>query len=157
MVNEYLIKLFQTIKEMEELDLFSDVGNLTRTEFRLIREIVLEEEKGKKIISSELARRLGITRSAVSQLVTKLEARGIVARTAAEHDRKIAYVILSDRARSIFNAQCAKANEVMETVAEKYGAARLNKLIEDYNDFSKAFVEARKAQAEKQEGSENVF
>ena len=35
--NEYLVKLFKIIKDMESLDLFSDAAKLSKTEFRLAR------------------------------------------------------------------------------------------------------------------------
>ena len=80
---KYLNKLILTVKFLEELNILPANANLTQTEFRLIREIVVEREAGNQIISSEIARRLNITRSAVSQLVTKLEKRGIVKRMAS--------------------------------------------------------------------------
>lgn len=143
-INEYLLKLFRTIKDMEELNLFPEAAKLTKTEFRLIREIVLEEERGKCIISSELARRLGITRSAISQIVSKLEARDIVRRIDSPTDKKIAYIRLSDRAISIFEEQCKQANEIIGRVVEKMGEKKLHALIDGYDAFAAALTEARK-------------
>ncbi len=142
--NEYLVKLFKIIKDMESLDLFSDAAKLSKTEFRLIREIVMEGKEGRSIISSELARRLGITRSAVSQVVTKLEQRDVVKRTAAPDDRKIAYIRLSDRSMAIFEEQCKQANTIIEAVVEELGEAKVQKLIADYEEFSAALGRARK-------------
>ena len=147
-INEYLLKLFQTLKEMEDLSLFSDAAKLSGTEFRMIREIVLEWEKGRDIISSELARRLGVTRSAVSQIVTKLEKRDIVKRVASDKDRKIAYVRLSDRCFAIFEEQCKEANAIMERVVGDLGEEKVKLLISVYDEFSAALARARKAQTE---------
>ena len=41
-INEYLVKLFQAIKDLEGLDLFAGSTKLSRTEFRLLREIIME-------------------------------------------------------------------------------------------------------------------
>lgn len=46
------------------------------TEMRLIGTIILNDECGKKLISTQIADNLGITRSAVSQIVNKLEKKG---------------------------------------------------------------------------------
>ena len=119
--NKYLNKLILTVKFMEGLDLLPLNANLTQTEFRLIREIVMEREVGKQIISSELARRLNITRSAVSQLVTKLEKRGIVKRTSSPTDRKIFYVELSDSSIAVFKKLCDEANELINKVIAEFG------------------------------------
>ena len=147
--NEYLVKLFKVIKDMESLDLFSDAAKLSKTEFRLVREIVMEGKEGKDIISSELARRLGITRSAVSQVVTKLEQRDVVKRTAAPDDRKIAYIRLSDRSMAIFEEQCKQANAIIEAVVEELGDEKIRKLIAEYEEFSAALVRARESAMKK--------
>ena len=146
-INEYLVKLFQTIKEMEELNLFADTAKLSKTEFRLIREILLEREKGKGIISSELARRLGITRSAISQVVTKLEGQGIVKRTPSPTDRKIAYIELSERSMGVFEDQCVNANKIIEQVVDELGEEKMQTLISAYDEFLEAFSRVRKRNA----------
>ena len=138
-INEYLVKLFCTIKDMENLDLFTDAAKLSKTEFRLLREIALEREQGKDIISSELARRLGVTRSAVSQIVTKLEKENIVIRTAAPGDKKIAYVRFSDKALAVFEAQCKIGNEIFERVVAELGEEKVKQLIASYDEFLTVF------------------
>ena len=143
-INDYLIKLIEIIKEMEEVDFFVGNTKLTTTEFRLLREILIEEERGEKIISSELARRLGITRSAISQLVSKLEERNIVERVASATDKKIAYVCFTDYALRLFDEQCKVSNEIMNRVVQKMGEEKLDALIAGYNEFAMALSDARK-------------
>lgn len=134
-INEYLVKLFRVIKDMENIDLFPIGARFSRTEFRLLREIVLETEKGKKIISSEISRRLGITRSAVSQIVTKFERENILKRVPSPTDRKITFVELTDSALAVFALQCSEANKLMKEVASRFGEDRLQKLIAEYDEF----------------------
>ncbi len=138
-ISEHLVRLFQIIKEIEGLDLFSGASKLSRTEFRLLREVIMESEKGREIISSELARRLGVTRSAVSQLVTKLEERDIVKRTPSPTDRKIAYIRLSEHALGAFEEQCRQANAIMDEVAARLGERKLNSLLKLYGEFISVF------------------
>ena len=140
---KYLNKLILTVKFLEGLDMMPANVNLTQTEFRLIREIVMEREAGKKIISSELARRLNITRSAVSQLVTKLEKRGIVERTASPTDKKIFYVVLSESSLNVFRQQCEEANKLINRVVEVFGKEKTDKLIELYEEFASVFDQVR--------------
>ena len=136
---KYLNKLILTVKFMEGLDMMPASTNLTQTEFRLLREIVMEREAGKQIISSEIARRLNITRSAVSQLVTKLEKRGIVERTASPTDRKIFYVVLSESSLNVFKKQCDEANKLINRVIEVFGKEKTDQLIELYEEFASVF------------------
>lgn len=153
--NEYLMKLSRMIKDLAGLDLFAGAQTLSKTEFRLLREIVTEERAGKGIISSELARRLGVTRSAVSQLVTKLEKRNIVMRTPSPTDRKIAYIRLSDWALEEYEEQCRQSNIVMDRVLEEMGEEKLQLLIAIYDEFSEIFGRALKecAHMDKQNGT----
>ena len=144
-INRYLVKLIEAAKGLEKLDFFMGKATLSKTEFRLLQEVV---------ISSELARRLGVTRSAVSQIVTKLEEKDIVKRTAAQFDRKIAYIRLSDYAYSMFVKQCEQANAAMEELGKQFGMERLDKFIDEYDELCKAFckiVEAHKAEEQKKE------
>ena len=153
-INKYLVKLIEVAKGLEKLDFFMGKATLSKTEFRLLQEVVIEQEKGNDIISSELARRLGVTRSAVSQIVTKLEEKNIVKRTAAEFDRKIAYIRLSDYAYSMFVKQCEQANAAMEELGKQFGMERLDKFIDEYDELCKAFckiVEAHEAEEQKKE------
>lgn len=136
---KYLNKLILTVKFMESLNLLPTNAHLTQTEFRLIREIVMEREAGNQIISSELARRLNITRSAVSQIVTKLENRGIVKRTASPTDRKIFYVVLSETSLAVFKQQCDEANKLINRVVEEFGKEKTDRLIELYEEFAAVF------------------
>ncbi|MDE6274321.1 MAG: MarR family transcriptional regulator [Clostridiales bacterium] len=135
-INPHVIKLLQTIKEMENLEFFSENDVLSKTEFRLLQEVIVEGEKGNMLISAELARRLRITRSAVSQIVCKLEARGIVKRIPDEVDRKIAYVQLTDETLALFNQQLVRVNKFMERVVKEYGEDRIAELIRSYDEFA---------------------
>lgn len=143
-INEYLIKCFQLMRNMENIDFFAGAHELSRTEFRLLREVILEEEKGKNIISSELARRLGITRSAVSQIVTKMEKDGIVTRVDSPTDRKIAYIRLSENARAVFEEQCKEANTTMERIVNAVGEEKVREFFALYDDIYKAIESVMK-------------
>ena len=151
-INEYLVKSFQLMRNMENIDFFAGAHKLSRTEFRLLREVILEAEKGKNIISSELARRLGITRSAVSQVVTKMEKEGIVSRVDSPTDRKIAYICLSKNARDVFEEQCKEANATMERIIAEAGEARVKAFFDLYDEFNKA-IEKVMDKNEKKKGS----
>lgn len=147
-LNDYAVHLFQALKEIEQMEFFGSPAKISRTEQRLVREVVSENARGKDIISSELARRLGVTRSAVSQLVTKLEEQDIVARTAAPDDRKIAYIRLSDRAMAEFEARCEALNELLASCAAQFGKDRMQRLTVDAADFIALIKAARLKAAE---------
>ena len=142
--SKYLNKLLLTVKFMEELTLIPVNVKLSQTEFRMLREIIIEKELGKQIISSELSRRLGITRSAVSQLVTKLEERGVVKRVASPTDRKIFYVDLSDKAAEEFRGQWEQASAFVDRVVEEFGVENTENLIATCEKFAQTLKTVRK-------------
>ena len=135
-INEYLLKLFHLVKDLGDIDFFWGKAKLSRTEFRILWEVANEQCEGSDIISSELARRIGITRSAVSQIVAKLEKNGIVKRVGSEYDRKIAYIRLTDEAKETFLQQARQANEFAERVLAEFGRERLDKLLDESREFS---------------------
>ncbi len=138
-IGQSIIRLLQLAKEMESVAVFFESEHFSKTEFRLLREVVFEQKQGKKIIASELARRLGITRSAVSQLINKLEERGIVERTHSPTDRKISYVELTENANTLFAREYERANEVLNRVVEAVGKEKLNTLVSASEEFVEAF------------------
>lgn len=146
-LNPYLIRLLSIAQGLDSVNLFPEVSKLTKTEFRILREIVVEERQGNRIISSELARRVGVTRSAISQIVTKLEERDVLQRTDAPDDRKIAYVNLSQKAHDIFNKECELVNANMEKVVEEFGTEKMENWL-DACDELLATVARLKAQKE---------
>ena len=135
-INEYLLKLFHLVKDLGDIDFFWGKAKLSRTEFRILWEVANEQCEGRDIISSELARRIGITRSAVSQIVAKLEKNGIVKRVGSEYDRKIAYIRLTDEAKETFMQQARQANEFAERVLAEFGRERLDKLLDESREFT---------------------
>ena len=147
-INEILIRLIHTTKEVEGFDFFMGEAELTKTEFRLIREDILERKKGGEIISSELAKRLGVTRSAISQIVMKLENKGIVKRVPSKTDKKIAYVRLSDAAESAFERHCLCANRFMQEVISEFGEERMNNLVAEYDELFRIMDKVKKNKAE---------
>ncbi len=142
-INEGILRMIAVFKRLEGLNLFPEKSQLSKTEFRLIREILLEKEKGLDIISSELARRLGLTRSAISQIVNKLEEKGIVERTAALVDRKIAYIRLSQSAIKAYEKTCRAANELMGRVVEEFGEDRVEPILNACEEFAAIFERVR--------------
>lgn len=137
-INEYLLKLFRLVRDIEDIDFFCGKVKLSRTEFRILWEVANEQGEGRDIISSELARRIGVTRSAVSQIVAKLEKNDLVKRASAPYDRKIAYIRLTDAAKKAFVQQAEQANAFVERILAEFGKERLDALLSENQAFSEA-------------------
>lgn len=129
-------------KRLEELKIFHRAMPFNNTEMQMMREIIAAKERGSRVISSGLAKLLGITRSAVSQMVKKLESKGVVRRVPDSRDKKIAYIELSDKARSIYEESRARVNGLLERIVEKLGEEKVEHFITGTNEFIDAFCEA---------------
>ncbi|HIZ09846.1 MAG TPA: MarR family transcriptional regulator [Candidatus Borkfalkia avicola] len=129
-------------KRLEELKIFHRAMPFNNTEMQMMREIIAAKERGSRVISSGLAKLLGITRSAVSQMVKKLESKGVVRRVPDSRDKKIAYIELSDKARSIYEESRARVNGLLERIVAKLGEEKVEHFITGTNEFIDAFCEA---------------
>lgn len=129
-------------KRLEELKIFHRAMPFNNTEMQMMREIIAAKERGSRVISSGLAKLLGITRSAVSQMVNKLESKGVVRRVPDSRDKKIAYIELSDKARSIYEESRARVNGLLERIVAKLGEEKVEHFITGTNEFIDAFCEA---------------
>lgn len=138
MQTEELIKLlFKASQNLKDSTFLKNNGERTfnNTEMRLIGCVIMNEELGKKIISTQIADALCITRSAVSQMVNRLEERGVVRRAPSEYDKKIAYIELSDSTRAEYEKQKAKLAKNLELIAERMGQDDMNEFVRLLSKF----------------------
>ncbi len=138
----YLHKLFAVGRSMENaMDLHRKEG-YSNTEIRLMNEIVYAAGEGERLISTRLADRLGITRSAVSQIVSKLEKDGMVRRIPDETDKKIAYVEVTEKAMESYEGVIEEYADFVGKVIVHMGVAKLNKMLALVEEFHDAVEEA---------------
>lgn len=135
-------EIYRLCRRMDEMRIVPREVPFNNTEMQLMREVVLVNEQGGRIISSKLAKVLGITRSAVSQMVNKLEAKDIVRRVPDERDKKIAYIELSECARTKYEEVKARISAFFGRVIGKLGEARVKRFVGEANEFIDAFDDA---------------
>ena len=141
---EYLLKIFSIAKKMENISLVDRNTCLNDSELRMLGEIFMAKREGKRLISTQLADRLNITRSAISQMVNKLEKDGIVQRVPDAVDRKIAYVELTDEAKALYLEDMKVYEPFMERVVSKYGVERFHELCKLMDSFYELMKEEKK-------------
>ena len=98
-------------------------------------EIVAGRYEGKRYISTQLAKSLGITRSAVSQIVNNLEKVNVVKRVPDEVDRKIAYIEITDEFSDLFAEDLQKAIHFVSVIVEKMGEERFFEMCDLFEEF----------------------
>lgn len=141
---KYLNDIFAMMKNMDNLTVADQKTRFNSTEIRLIGEILASRYVGKRLISTQLAKLLGITRSAVSQIVNRLETEGIVKRVPDDVDRKIAYIEITDEALNTYGKDLEVCKDFMGRVVKKFGVEKFEKMCTSFEAFC-ALVEEEKA------------
>ena len=134
-VTFFLKEIYRIGKRLGDLRLFEEAQSLNSTEMQMVREIIVAKETGNRVISSQLAKKLGVTRSAVSQMVHKLEKNNIVRRVPDVKDKKIAYIELSEFACGIYEQMKQKFAFFLDRVTEKLGEQRMEEFLDRANEF----------------------
>ena len=138
---DYLFDFFTMLKQIQIVANAQKNDRFNNTEIRLMSELVYAKCKGERLISTQLAERLALTRSAISQIVGKLEAEGIVCRVDDEVDKKIAYVELTAETELSFAKIVDQYAEFIGQVIARYGVKKLDRLFAMVQEFAAA-VEA---------------
>lgn len=132
---KYLHQLFCLLKKGENIAVVGKNSTFNDTELRLLGAILDAKFHGERLISTRLADILGVTRSAVSQIVNRLEMRGIVRRVDDEVDRKIAYIEVSDDVIERYEKEIKLCAAFTGKVVKKYGVEKFQTLCEMADDF----------------------
>ncbi len=132
---QYLYEIFTMIKKRESLTDSVKSKHFSDTELRLLAEILLAAYEGKRLISTQLATLLGITRSAVSQIVNRLEAQGVVRRVADDVDRKIAYIEITEGVLETYKDDLKLCAEFVDSVVEDFGEENFFTMTKLFGDF----------------------
>ncbi len=119
---EYLTKIFRLIRQRDEIAFADGKTHFNKTELRLLSEVAAAESEGERLISTQIAKRLGITRSAVSQIVNRLEEQGVLKRVGDESDKKIAYVELSTEILDEYATDIENCKKFVGSLVEEFGA-----------------------------------
>ena len=131
----YLARIFAIMKARNRIVFHDGKTHFNDTEIRLISEIVSAMYEGKRLISTQLADLLGITRSAVSQIVNRLEEQGVVQRVADDVDKKIAYIQLADGVLETYGEDLSICFRFLNKVIGKFSEERFFRLCNDFEDF----------------------
>ena len=133
---ERMKRMLSIVKKVEEATRPSKKTAFNHTELRLLKELMFADLENKRLISTQLADRLGVTRSSVSQMVNKLEAQGVVYREADEVDRKIAYVRMTDEAKKLCQKELVSWVEELEEIIATFGEEKMEKMLGLVEEFS---------------------
>ncbi len=143
---KYLAAVFSILKKRDSLAVAGKENHYNDTELRLIGEVLSARSEGERLISTELAARLGITRSAVSQIVKRLETEGVVTRVPDDVDRKIAYIELTKSALKEYERDMENCAAFMGRVVERFGEENFWQMCDKVTQFVELLKEEKNKQ-----------
>lgn len=133
---KYLKQVFLILRRCENATLADRKTRFSNTEIRLIMQVLSAKYEGKRLISTQLAKLLGVTRSAISQIVNRLEKQGVVQRVADDVDRKIAYIEVTDEAMESYSEDLKNCSLFVGRVVEKFGEENFDKMCDLFEEFT---------------------
>lgn len=132
---KYLQQIFFLLKKRDGAVVLGKKSSFNDTELRLLAEILSARAEGRRLISTQLASILGITRSAISQIVNRLEDRGVVTRVADDVDRKIAYIEVTDKVIEQYEKEIKATADLAGNIVKKYGVEKFQTLCDMLDEF----------------------
>ena len=112
--------------------------NVSCSELSILKVLSESEKQNIKMNVTELANELKMSKSAVSQLVSKLEKKGFVKRKINLIDKKINYLTITDIARENYQNNRGKYNEIVNKVVSEMGevdSKELSRLLKKLSDI----------------------
>lgn len=95
------------------------------TDQRMAHNAVFTHIPPEGITLAELARRAGMTKQAMSELVTDLEGKGYLTRRPDERDKRTKIIELSDRGWAAVRTALAAFKDIERDIERELGASRL--------------------------------
>ena len=142
---KYIRGLFALLKKRDYISYLDRQTHFNDAEIRLLSELISAKYEGKRLISTQLAKKLGVTRSAISQIVKRMESKGALKRVADDVDRKIAYIEITDQYLERCNADLKTCREFIVRVVDKYGADKFEQMCDMVNEFMDLLAQERTA------------
>ncbi len=142
---KYLSAVFQILKKRDGIIVSNQKTHFNDTELRLLGEVLVAKQEGKRLISTQIATRLGVTRSAISQIVNRLEAERVVKRVSDDVDRKIAYIEITDETLAKYEEDIKVCADYVGNIVEKYGKEKFETMCALVDEFMECITEQKKS------------
>ena len=144
---QYLSAVFSMLKKRDGIILSDKKTHFNDTELRLIGEVLDAKKNGKRVISTQLASKLGVTRSAISQIVNRLEESGVVKRVPDAVDRKIAYIEVTEDTMKTYKEDVKACGDFVGRVVRRFGEERFNQMQSMLDEFMGMVDEEKQREA----------
>lgn len=134
--------LSESIKKMFDNNIFNNL-DLSMSELKLLETIDVCSNENEHVNTSDLATKLKISKSAVSQSVNKLEKKGYLNKKLSLKDKKIGYLYLTDECKIKCGEKKAICENIIKRVVEELGEQNILELSALLNSLSNAIEKIR--------------
>ena len=145
-IENCISQVFGLMKRKNSFFSGSTKSEFNHTQIRLLNEIISAKYEGKRLISTQLAGILGITRSAVSQIVNRLEEQGVLKRVADKTDKKIAYIEITDEALEKYGEAMRGNFEFFADVVAEFGKDKFDAMCGLFDEFMEKLEQKKREQ-----------
>lgn len=141
-MSELMLKMLAEINDNLKkyaLQTWEDLG-LTYSEV-MILSITAEAEKfHEPVHKSQLAKRLGLTKAAITQSCNKLEKKGYIENYVADFNMKNHYLRLNDEIRKSIESRCYNMNLCLQHFIDSVGEENIVLLMDLLKEFNNAVL-----------------
>ncbi len=121
---------------------------VSQGEFFMLKMILEIKNLEGNVNMSSLSAKLGTSNAAVSQMISGLETKDLVARTMSKLDRRIIDVAITNKGEQFLNEASTHFNHALDMVAEKLGKEDTEQLIHLMDKLCIAFDHGKEVKNE---------
>ena len=115
----------ESVVEQTVRSRFRDAFNVTLPQFDVLSEL---DRAAERLTMSQLSKELMVSNGNITGVVDRLEKGGLVKRIRPAHDRRIQYIELTDRGRSLFQQMAERHEQWVEALFSGVSVADMEQL-----------------------------
>lgn len=149
-INELLISLFNHVMDMEAKAVITkEYRDITNNDMHIIEAIGVEEPRN----MSEIAHRLSVTVSTLTTNMNGLERKGYIRRERSQRDKRVVYVILTEKGKKAFYHHRDFHKKMIKAIAKDLSEEEMEILCRCLKNLNKFFEpKAGEANEHRREG-----
>lgn len=113
-------------------------GDLTKSEMGIMFIVQTHEARGQTVGTATISEKMGIGKSAVSQVVNGLECRGLIRRRINKTDRRLFDICLTEEGRQLIAGERRRVEELVKNILQRMGADKAEQLINLMEEYRQA-------------------
>ncbi|MFS8630722.1 MAG: MarR family transcriptional regulator [Bacillales bacterium] len=136
LVEKYINLSFSVNKKGESI-ISAQIGReLTTDQHYVLRYI----NKVRKCTTTELAEVFDVKKSAITAIINRMWAKGLIKRTRDKKDRRIVYLTLTEEGKEIYRKTEERIRQVVETLIRQFDLEEIQQFLATYEKLNKVLT-----------------